>query len=250
MLKFFNRLTDKPQTVNHQPQVAQKPNIPNEDLRRQIAWRYLSGNGIEIGALHSPLIVPPNAQVLYVDRMTVADLRNIYPELAAYNLVDVDIIDDGETLSSIADNSYDFVIANHMIEHCQNPIGTIEQHLRVLKSNGILYMAVPDKRYTFDRDRHVTFLEHLLQDYTEGTEWSKLSHFQEWTRLVDKYPEDKVATRVQQLVEINYSIHFHVWTQIEFLQMLLYCQEKLFKFEIELVQKNGIEFIVILRKMI
>ena len=170
MLKFFNRLTDKPQTVNHQPQVAQKPNIPNEDLRRQIAWRYLSGNGIEIGALHSPLIVPPNAQVLYVDRMTVADLRNIYPELAAYNLVDVDIIDDGETLSSIADNSYDFVIANHMIEHCQNPIGTIEQHLRVLKSNGILYMAVPDKRYTFDRDRHVTFLEHLLQDYTEGTE--------------------------------------------------------------------------------
>jgi len=27
---------------------------------------------------------------------------------------------DGETLSSISDDSVDFVIANHMIEHCQN----------------------------------------------------------------------------------------------------------------------------------
>ena len=28
---------------------------PENALRRQIAWRYLSGNGIEVGALHSPL---------------------------------------------------------------------------------------------------------------------------------------------------------------------------------------------------
>lgn len=250
MLKFFNKLNRKSQEIINETQVDENLDIFNEqDLRKQMAWRYLSGNGIEIGALHSPLVTPPYAQVCYVDRMNLADLRKAYPELADYKLVDVDIIDDGETLLSIDNNSVDFVIANHMIEHCQNPIGTIEQHLRALKLGGILYMAVPDKRYTFDCNRDVTSLEHLIRDYTEGSEWSKLFHFQEWTRLVDNYPEEEVAERVQLLMDINYSIHFHVWTQVEFLQMLLYCQDNLFKFEIEALQKNGIEFITVLRKI-
>lgn len=231
-------------------QESTPPISPEEELRRQIASRYLFGSGIEIGALHSPLEIPANATVRYVDRMTVADLRKQYRELAEYELVEVAIIDDGETLPSIADASVDFVIANHMIEHCQNPIGTIEHHLRVLKLNGILYMAVPDKRYTFDCDRPITSLEHLIRD-SEGPEWSMRSHFEEWNRLVNKVPEDQVAASTQHLIDINYSIHFHVWTQVEFLELLLYCQNKLpFTFEIELLQKNGIEFIVILRKAV
>ena len=84
------------------------------------------------------------SRISYVDRMPVDELRKHYPELAGYDLINVDIIDDGENLLLIADSLVDFVIANHMIEHCQNPIGTIKQHLRVLKPNGILYMAVPD----------------------------------------------------------------------------------------------------------
>ena len=222
---------------------------PEQALRRQIASRYLSGNGVEIGALHSPLEVPAKARVRYVDRMTVAELRKQYPNLAKQKLVKVDLIDDGETLSSIADSSLDFVIANHMIEHCQNPVGTIEQHLRVLKPGGILYMAVPDKRYTFDQDRPITSIEHLICDYQEGPQWSMKSHFEEWNRLVNKVPEENMATATQHLIDINYSIHFHVWTQVEFLELLLCCRNKLFfPLEIELVQKNGMEFIVVLSK--
>ena len=227
------------------------PISPEKALRRQIAWHYLSGNGLEIGALHSPLEVPPNATVRYVDRMSVAELRKQYRELAEYELVEVDIIDNGETLLSIADSSVDFVIANHMIEHCENPIGTIKRHLRVLKPGGILYMAVPDKRYTFDRDRPLTSLEHVIRDYTEGPEWSMRSHFEEWTRIVNKVSEEKVSIQVQHLINISYSIHFHVWTQVEFLELLLYCRNHLsFPMEIEALQKNGIEFIVILRKQL
>ncbi|MBW4561958.1 MAG: class I SAM-dependent methyltransferase [Mojavia pulchra JT2-VF2] len=221
----------------------------DKTVRRKISARYLVGEGIEIGALHSPLEVPATAKVRYVDRMSVAELRKQYPELANYQLVEVDIIDDGETLGSIADCSLDFVIANHMIEHCQNPIGTIEQHLRVLKSGGILYMAVPDKRYTFDVSRPVTSLEHLIRDYTEGPQWSKLSHFEEWSRLVEKVSEEDLSTSVQHLISIDYSIHFHVWTQVEFLEMLFYCQRTLLlPFKIELSQENASEFIIILRK--
>lgn len=220
-------------------------------LRKQIAFRYLSGDGIEIGALHSPLEIPSSARIRYLDRMPVNQLRQQYPELLQYELVELDIIDDGETLAYVSDISLDFVIANHMIEHCQNPIFSIENWLRVLKPGGVLYMAVPDKRYTFDCDRPVTPLEHLIRDYTEGPRWSMHPHFEEWARLVDKVPEDDVAARAKGLAEINYSIHFHVWTQVEFLELLLYCQSNLsFPIEIELLQKNSIEFIVILRKNI
>jgi hypothetical protein len=67
---------------------------------------------------------------------------------------------------------------------------------------------------------------------------------------VNKVPEAQVASAVQRLTQMNYSIHFHVWTQIEFLELLLYCRSQLsFNFEIELLQKNGIEFIVILRQL-
>ena len=224
--------------------------VSEQRLRRQIASQYLSGQGIEVGALHSPLDIPDDVKVSYVDRMPVDELRKQYPELAGYDLVKVDIIDDGENLLSIADSSVDFVIANHMIEHCQNPIGAIEQHLRVLKPNGILYLAVPDMRYTFDRDRPVTSLEHLIRDYTDSPLWSVNSHFEEWSRLVEKVPDDQVASSVAHLIDINYSIHFHVWTQMEFLELLLYCKQHYFNFEIELLQKNGVEFITILRKIV
>jgi len=220
-----------------------------DSLRESIAYRYLSGDGIEIGALHSPLKVPNGVTVHYLDRMPVNQLRQHYPELSEQNLVEIDIVDDGETLASVLDASVDFVIANHMIEHCQNPIFSIENWLRVLKPGGILYMAVPDKRYTFDCERPVTALEHLIRDYTEGPKWSKSSHFEEWALLVDKVPEPDVPVRAQFVAAINYSIHFHVWTQVEFLELLLYCRNNLsLPIEIELLQKNDIEFVCILRK--
>jgi predicted SAM-dependent methyltransferase len=236
---------------------AQPPNLelthsylPEDSLRKQLATRYLKGEGIEIGALHSPLEIPVGVTVRYLDRMTVGQLRKQYPELSEYNLVEPDIIDDGETLASISDNSLDFLIANHMIEHCQNPIFSLENWLRVLKESGILYLAIPDKRYTFDRDRPVTTLDHLVQDYTEGPEWSKKAHFEEWSRLVSKVSENEVAIKTKELIDKSYSIHFHVWTQLEFLELLLYCNKKLsFPLEIELIQKNEMEFIVICTKI-
>lgn len=219
-------------------------------VRRDIAFQYLKGEGIEIGALHAPLQVPDSVKVHYVDRMSVSDLRKQYPELATVNLVEADIVDNGETLSSIADNSWDFAIANHMIEHCQNPIGALENFLRVVKPGGLVYMGVPDKRYTFDIDRPLTSLDHLIRDYKEGPEWSKLGHYEEYVRLVDKTPEEQVAARMQLLLDIDYSIHFHVWTSETFPEMLVYCQEKLcYRFGIEYLHENFGELIVILRKM-
>ncbi|MEG4232668.1 methyltransferase domain-containing protein [Microcoleus sp. Pol11C3] len=222
-----------------------------QQVRKDIAFQYLKGEGIEVGALHAPLQVPESVKVHYVDRMSVSDLRKQYPELGAVGLVEADIVDNGETLSSIADNSWDFLIANHMIEHCQNPIGALENFLRVIKPGGLVYMGVPDKRYTFDIDRPLTSLNHLIQDYHEGPEWSKLSHYQEWVSLVDnKFHQESVPVRMQHLLDIDYSIHFHVWTAETFPEFLAYCKNNLsFGFEIELLKENFDEIVTILRKL-
>ncbi len=218
-------------------------------LRREIANRYLEGNGIEIGGLNAPLELPPYVRVRYLDRMSVPDLRRQYPKLGDAPLINVDLIDDGETLSSIADNSLDFVVANHMIEHCQDPITAIKNWLRVLKVQGILYMAVPDQRYTFDRDRPITTVAHRIQDYLAGPELSRRSHFEEWVRVVEKYPEPDIEARIQSRMEMDFSIHFHVWTQLDFLEFLLCCRPYISTpYTIELMQNNGIEFILVLRK--
>ena len=223
---------------------------PHAKLSRElIAATYLSGNGIEIGALHNPLRVPPWAKVKYVDRLPIAQLREQYPELNDKELVEVDILDDGERLDTISDASQDFVIANHFVEHNQDPIGAVLNMLRVLKPGGRLYLAIPDKRCCFDSDRPVTPLAHLLRDHAEGPEWSRAQHFEEWARLVNKASDGaEVEKQVAELMHTNYSIHFHVWTPFEMLEFVL-ALRKLVEFEIELsLMHDGVEVIFVFRK--
>jgi predicted SAM-dependent methyltransferase len=216
--------------------------------REFVADTYIRGQGIEIGALHMPLGVPRSARVKYVDRLSVPDLRKHYPELNDKNLVEVDIIADGERLESISDATQDFVIANHFVEHCQNPIAAILNMFRVLKPGGVLYLALPDKRCSFDVDRPVTPFEHLLRDYHDGPAWSRRQHFEEWTRLVNKVLDDEEAERQIALnLEMDYSIHYHVWTQAEMFELVVELR-KMVSFELELSLKNGGEVIFILRK--
>jgi hypothetical protein len=222
------------------------------DARTELATRFLAGEGLEIGPLHQPLAMPPQAKARYVDRMPVEKLREEYPELAEWNLTPVDVIDDGERLGTIADGSQNFIVANHFLEHCENPIGTIETHLGKLKPGGVLFYAVPDKRYTFDFRRPVVELEHLAGDYVEGPAGSRREHYEEWSRLVlagPDEPADATLARARSLEASAYSIHMHAWTQAEFLAMILDCRRRFAEaFDIEAAARQGIEFVVVLRK--
>jgi SAM-dependent methyltransferase len=234
---------------------AEAPPVPAYlDARATFASHYLFGEGLEIGPLHLPLAIPSNAKARYVDRMTVEDLRKHYPELAGWNLTRVDVVDNGETLATIAAESQDFIVANHFLEHTENPIGTIQTHLGKLKPGGILFYAVPDKRFTFDYRRPVTPLEHMAADYEQGPERSRAEHYEEWTRLVrDQVPadasEEQIVARAKELDAEDYSIHMHVWTQAEFLAMILDVRARTEEaFDIEAAARQGIEFMVVLRK--
>jgi SAM-dependent methyltransferase len=217
-------------------------------LRVATAGRFIRGDGIEIGALHRPLAVPAEARVTFVDRMKVDSLRRQYPELAREPLVSVNVVDDGETLATIGDRTQDFVIANHFIEHCQNPLKAFQSFFRVLKDGGVAYLAVPDKRFTFDIDRPCTSLEHVIRDFDEGPAWSKRAHFEEWSHLVDKHTgRDEIQSEATRLMAIDYSIHFHVWRAKEFLELMAEVVRRN-EFELEAFLRNGPETIVVLRK--
>jgi predicted SAM-dependent methyltransferase len=221
--------------------------------RRKLAAAYLRGNGIEIGALDQPLPLPRHAHAAYVDRMTVPDLRRQYPELQSLALTPVDVVDNGETLASFADNSQDFVIANHFIEHCANPIAAIVAHFRVLKSGGCLFMATPDKRFTFDKCRTVTPLSHLQNDYAGCPDMTKEQHFGEFVRGMNDFhqqglTEAKMQKNTRDLLAQDYSIHYHVWTAASWLEFLVSLRP-LLDFEVEVFLHNGLETDTVLRKL-
>lgn len=226
-------------------------------VRREFAHRYISGSGLEIGALNRPLDVPDDARVSQVDRMSVADLRRHYPEMEQLDLPEVDIVDDGETLATVADGSQDFIIANHFLEHTGDPIGTIGNHLSKLKPGGVLFYAVPDKRYSFDFRRPITPLEHMVRDHEEGPQGSRAQHYEEWARYVAVTDEERAADGFEELVQqrareldaADYSIHTHTWDQASFLALILLCRERLDAgLEIEAAAQHGLELVVVLRK--
>ncbi|MBF0520032.1 MAG: methyltransferase domain-containing protein [Nitrospirae bacterium] len=218
------------------------------EIRELYSALYIFGDGIEIGALNKPLKVPASARVSYVDRIPNETLEEHYSDIDSF--LKVDIIDNGEKLSTIADLSQDFVIANHFLEHCENVIEALNNMLRVLKIKGILYFAVPDKRYTFDKDRQTTDFEHLLRDFREGTETSRETHFRDWAEHVDKFKKEEDISRWSaELMAKGYSIHFHVWSQAEILEMLTsYKTIATYDFEMITVTARNGEIIIILER--
>ncbi|MCX6357555.1 MAG: methyltransferase domain-containing protein [Candidatus Aureabacteria bacterium] len=216
--------------------------------RETIAALYVRGDGIEIGALHAPLRVPSAARVRYVDKRTVEELRAHYPELHDREFSRVDSIDDGELLATIPEGSQDFVIANHFLEHCQDPLRALGNMVRVLKGGGVLFLGLPDKRYGIDAARPVTPLTHLQRDYREGPAWSRRQHVEEWVRLVERVgDESEVARTVSRRIAEEYSIHYHVWTQREILELLAAAKGML-DIEFVLIARHEREVIAVAEK--
>lgn len=217
--------------------------------RRTMAAIYLKGDGIEIGALNAPLAVPSDARVTYVDHLPLEQLRRHYPELADKELVTVDVVDDGERLMHFAAVSQDFIIANHFLEHTQDPIGTLARHLELLKPGGILFLAVPNRRYTFDRDRPATSWEHLRRDHLDGPAWSYEDHLREFAELVDQKTGPDLEARVHELRTTRYSIHYHVWDDDEFRDILDRAESEFeLPFSVEYCENLEGEILTILRK--
>ena len=116
--------------------------------------------GLEIGALHNPILRRPHADVLYVDHVDTAALREKYgrdPHVDPGRIVDVDIVWSGGSLrEACGERRFDYVVASHVIEHIPDVIGWLAQLKSVLHPSGTVRLIVPDRRYCFDYRRETS----------------------------------------------------------------------------------------------
>jgi ubiquinone/menaquinone biosynthesis C-methylase UbiE len=209
--------------------------------------------------LNAPLQVPDDVDVTYVDRAPVQVLRSQYSELRDQPLVPVSVIGDAHDLSAFADGSVDFVIANHLLEHLEDPIRGLQEMVRVIRKGGVLYTALPDPRVTFDVDRDLTSVDHVVDEYRHGTSQTREGHYQEWVAKAEQHvawmQEAGVrsgSARVRELMEMDYSIHFHVWRPDTFLGFIAAATSEA-NLELEIVdfqprQEDDDEFIFVFLK--
>jgi predicted SAM-dependent methyltransferase len=213
-------------------------------VRDDLAFRYLRGNGIEIGALYRPQRLPPGARVRFVDHGDEEELRRVYPD---HDWVQApDVVDEAERLEKFGDESLDFVVANHVLEHVEEPVAALHAWLRVLRPGGIVFITLPDARQNFDARRQRTTVEHVLRDHREGPEVSRREHYEEWAHIIEGALEPgDIARRADEFAAEGTRNHFHVWVLDTFLELLLALD---LPAEIEAAQATGFEFAVVLRK--
>ena len=233
-------------------------------------------NILEIGALDSPTFSPKKYSVEFVDfasRKELARKSSHNPRYTIKNLVNVDyVIPDGKYSEHIT-KTFDLIIGNHVIEHIPDTIRWLEQLHSLLNQKGILFLAIPDKRYTFDIARRNTNFIDLLRNYREKIEkpdfYHILEHFyyhknisakEVWDKAdySDKVrqqrfsPNDALKHAQKHADEAYADVHCHVYTSDSFQEILHILQDlNLISFSIRnithpLVDSN--EFHVVLEK--
>ncbi len=177
-----------------------------------IVAQYLREPGIEIGAFTTPV---PGIKPIYLDRFAE------YAGIATLN----DYIGDACDLP-FYDSSLRYVVTSHVLEHVANPLAALSEWYRVLMHGGIIYAVIPDRRKTFDRNRALTTVDHIYEDFKKEVGQSDGTHIDDFVFSVDwkefspathesgieKAKSDLASTyhrSVESGLEIN--IHFHVF---------------------------------------
>jgi SAM-dependent methyltransferase len=216
------------------------------DLREANAARkrlagHLHGSGIEIGPGPHPFrLLPQGVDVRFVDHWGLKERHELVAELradvdlthpgAGTDYVEPDIVADFNTdrLSVIADDTQDFVIASHVLEHLAEPIGFMAEIHRVLRAGGVTLILLPDRRRTEDRFRPPTPLDHLVAEHRAGVNEVSDAHLIEF--LKDRGKRVKGTSQDRQRTLDTWrkqSIHVHCWDAQEFLEVLLWGIEHL-----------------------
>ena len=111
-----------------------------------------------------------------------------------------------------ADSTFDFILSEHVLEHLCNPIRAIKEWARILKPGGRVFVFLPHKERTFDRNRPRTRLSHLLDDFRSDLADPDSTHLREWEEqviqagLAPHYAEIAGERHVHDGI-----IHHHVW---------------------------------------
>jgi SAM-dependent methyltransferase len=232
------------------------PNIAVDrvnEARAEIAAYFLQGSGIEVGAGPRPFPVPRGVKIAYGD---IRDAGQLTQYFSVTGTLGGDRFFDAQTMAGIKKESLDFVLSGHVIEHLWDPVGAIVNTVDVLKPGGVFILAVPDMRFTFDRDRPETSVGHVLADYRDGGAGTTKQAFVEHLRychpiLADgEIYDEREIDRQSSISASNraaFDLHVHAWSLRGFRETLQAAQE-FSPFEIEICVPVENENIFVLRK--
>lgn len=137
--------------------------------RKQIILRDLDpkGLGLEIGPSHNPVAPKKDGfRVHVMDHLSREGLVEKYKDHGVQldNIEEVDFVWNGQSFKDLTggERQYDWIIASHVIEHTPDLIGFLTECESILKPDGVLSLAIPDKRYCFDHFRPVTGLGKII----------------------------------------------------------------------------------------
>ncbi len=140
---------------------------------------------LEIGPSYNP--VAPKAEgwnCFFIDHEDQSNLREKYKS-AGVNIDCIEPVDfiwrDGpleEVIPQEHIGTFDACIASHVIEHFPNPVQVLQSLQRILKPEGLLSLAVPDKRYCFDYFKPLSMTGDLLYaNFLKATRHSRPTAF-------------------------------------------------------------------------
>lgn len=149
-----------------------KVRVIKEQSRLKKLLYYIDKNqkGLEIGPSLRPVAPKKEGyQVEIIDHLSQAELIEKYAAMGldTSKIEEVDYIWNGSSYCELTGKKdyYDYIIASHVIEHTADFIGFLQDCSMMLNENGILSLAVPDKRYTLDHFRMVTTTGKMIDDY-------------------------------------------------------------------------------------
>lgn len=185
--------------------------------RASIAAMFLRGAGLEVGAFTQPTDLPPGASAQYYDRYPAETLRGFYDETCGRPMVEPHYHGEAQSLEGLPPGkTFDFFIANHVIEHLEDPIAFLKNIAAALNPSGRALLIAPNKRYSFDKPRDLTPFEHLIDDHQGGWERNREPHYREWVARIDGLTGEAAGEQIKRLMDDRFSIHFHVWNENTF----------------------------------
>ena len=126
-----------------------------------------NGLGLEIGAGCAP--IAPKKEGFRVHVLDHCDKNALIEKYRPHgtkieNIEEVDFVWDGRPYAELIGrrHAYDWIIASHVLEHTTDLIGFLNDCDSLLKDNGVLSLAIPDKRYCFDRFRPLTCIRRVI----------------------------------------------------------------------------------------
>lgn len=123
---------------------------------------------------------------------------------------------DAVDLSMIPSGKYDFVVSCNNLEHIANPLKAMNEWIRVTKSDGLVFLVLPNKRINFDYRRSVTSFDHLLSDYSSDMKEDDMTHIDEILKthnlILDPLAGSLEKFRERALKNYeNRALHHHVF---------------------------------------